>query len=172
MLSYRRYLHEIFNGKVSYVEDTHLQSAHRQVYRFEINGLDYMVDFTKDSYPDHDAHTYIHQWDLTFLMLQHLPDGNTKMKTRLTGTGNAFEVFATVAEITKAFVREVKPHELVFTASASEPTRVNLYTKMAPLLAKAIGYKLATRETNPVSFRYPEYDSVKEFMLISPQRPR
>lgn len=52
----------------------------------------------------------------------------------ITGQGDAFRIFTTLAEIVQDFVRSTSPKFIVFRAKA-EQSRVRLYTRMLPRLA-------------------------------------
>lgn len=58
----------------------------------------------------------------------------------ITGYGNQFRVFATIAKITDEFIRKYKPK--VITFSAKEPSRQKLYTRFAKMIASKYNYKV------------------------------
>ena len=60
----------------------------------------------------------------------------------LTGTGNQFTVFATVADILKMFIFRRKPE--IFYFSAKEDSRIRLYNVFAKKIAKNFKYNLYT----------------------------
>ena len=69
------------------------------------------------------------------------PVGEPERATpKITNTGHEFEMFATVATITQAYVRDQKPEAITFSASTSEPSRVKLYKRLVKRIEKA-GYK-------------------------------
>jgi len=58
------------------------------------------------------------------------------------GSGNAYEVFATLNSIIIDFIKIRKPDTLEFTAE--EPSRQKLYKRMVIKFAKKLGYKIRT----------------------------
>lgn len=67
------------------------------------------------------------------------------------GTGNAFKVFAAVAQAIKEFLKEMEKQEeivniLTFSAGADEKSRVKLYDRFAKKFEKMFGFKLTNRE--------------------------
>jgi len=67
------------------------------------------------------------------------------------GTGNAFKVFAAVAQAIKEFLKEMdkkdEPVEfLTFSAGADEKSRVKLYDRFAKKFEKMFGFRLTNRE--------------------------
>ncbi len=57
----------------------------------------------------------------------------------ITGQGDALAIFATVRDIVMDFDRKVKSEFYKF--GAKEPTRIRLYDRMLPILAKELGMK-------------------------------
>lgn len=66
-------------------------------------------------------------------------------EAELTGTGNEFEVFATVKEVFTVFIKKMKPEKFTFGASEDEPSRVKLYKRMAKQIASKFNYDLSER---------------------------
>ena len=66
------------------------------------------------------------------------PEGDTKPKTELTGTGNSRKVFGTVVKIVQEYVASYKPKALYFTADSSEPSRIKLYNALMSQVDKAL----------------------------------
>lgn len=60
----------------------------------------------------------------------------------ITGRGNSFKVFATVAEITRDFLKRRHPRMLTF--SANETSRAKLYGRLAQSLADETGGRVTT----------------------------
>lgn len=60
----------------------------------------------------------------------------------ITGRGDSFKVFATVADIVREFMSKRSPSMLVFTAE--EPSRIKLYARLAKNLASELGANLST----------------------------
>ena len=56
----------------------------------------------------------------------------------ITGSGNQFQVFATIGSIFKDAVKRAKPDVILF--KAEEASRVRLYNALLPKIAKSIGY--------------------------------
>ena len=160
MLSYQQYLYETFDGNVSYTEDPERSSKQHRVYSFRINDHEYVVNFDLESYPDHDANVYIKSWDMSFALFTVDQAGRSRIKTKITGTGNQFQVFATVAQITKDFVKLYRPDEITFSADPGEPSRVSLYKRMAPMLAAACGFKFGRQHQS------------NAFTIYAPWRPK
>ncbi len=70
---------------------------------------------------------------------------------KVLGTGNAFKVFAAVAQAIQEFLKEMKKQEvtvdiLTFTADPDEKSRVKLYDRFAKKFEKMFGFKLTNRE--------------------------
>ena len=79
---------------------------------------------------------YRKTWELVFMI---------NGKTRATGAGDQFRIFATVLEVTKDFIEKENPEEIMFTADKPEgnESRTKLYTRMVKkYLSK--GYKVST----------------------------
>ena len=64
----------------------------------------------------------------------------------VTGTGNEFKVFATVAKITDEFLSDVKPKSIVF--SAKEASRQKLYIRFAKKLASKYNMEVRTKPSS------------------------
>lgn len=67
------------------------------------------------------------------------------------GTGNAFKVFAAVAQSIKEFLKDMdkkgEPVELLaFTADAYHPSRIKLYDRFAKKFEKMFGFRLIDRD--------------------------
>jgi hypothetical protein len=67
---------------------------------------------------------------------------DTNRQFDMTGTGNAYTVFATVANVILDFVKRAKPYRIEFSAEKNEGSRVTVYRKMAKQLASKIGYNI------------------------------
>lgn len=65
----------------------------------------------------------------------------------MTGTGNEFEVFATVKKFLGEFINLKQPEKFKFSADLSEASRVRLYDRLATQVAAAYGYKLTVSTT-------------------------
>lgn len=66
---------------------------------------------------------------------EQTPEG---MTLAVTGKGDAFRIFATVAAITKEFLRTTKRDvsQLIFQGKATDPSRIKLYDRIARSLGK------------------------------------
>ncbi len=103
-----------------------------QVY-FTIRGpvqLDYIAGFENQHY----------YWNFAFsLHDESLPPDQGTETENVTGTGHAFAVFATVAEIMKDFCLRMQPKQVRFTAK--EPSRIRLYQRFVSMVGQKIpGY--------------------------------
>jgi len=67
----------------------------------------------------------------------------TKSSSDITNSGNAIAVFATIKDIVKSFVSEVKPNIIMFTAK--EESRVRLYDRMSKMI-EPLGFDLTTEK--------------------------
>lgn len=85
-------------------------------------------------------------WMIEFHRQDTGGENATHFKTAgLTGEGDAYRIFSTVAVIMQDFVRKHKPKALWFTAA--EPSRRMLYKRMMPRLAKSLGMETAPGTT-------------------------
>ena len=64
---------------------------------------------------------------------------NGSMET--TGEGDAFKIFATVAQMIEEFVKDYRPDVITFTANDGEPARKSLFKRMLPKLARKLGLR-------------------------------
>ena len=62
--------------------------------------------------------------------------------TGITGTGNEFTVFATIADIMRKFIAHYDPKKFIF--SAKEKSRIKLYQIFAQKIAKDWNYTVST----------------------------
>jgi len=70
---------------------------------------------------------------------------------KVLGTGNAFKVFAAVAQAIQEFLKEMDKKDvpvefLTFSAGADEKSRVRLYDRFAKKFEKMFGFRLTNRE--------------------------
>lgn len=63
-------------------------------------------------------------------------------REEITGSGNSFQVFATVAAVVRDFLQHRKPDSITFTAKGD--SRVKLYQKLAANMAQEIGGRVRT----------------------------
>ena len=88
-------------------------------------------------------------WDIIFGEMEQRGGGYTDgMKTKKTGKGNEFEIFATVKAILDRFIEEKKPIMLSLDSHKGEPSRAKLYQRM---IAKNLpaGWKMERDESHP-----------------------
>lgn len=75
------------------------------------------------------------------------------------GTGNAFKVFAAVAQAIQEFLKEMEKKEmpvwkLTFSAGADEPSRIKLYDRFAKKFKTMFGFKLSSRTVDQFDVDY------------------
>lgn len=121
------------------------------LYSFEYNGVNFVVKFVAEPIEDYiDAETarnsgYEPEDDVIAVMFgpRYNKENKTNIQYKATGKGGAIEIFSTVKDIVKDYVS--KNYEdsvgLTFDADLTEPTRVRLYKRMLPVLAKEIHAK-------------------------------
>lgn len=106
--------------------------------RFRAGDLDYKVNIWQKPIP------YVREigWEVTFEIL-----GAKGLfgAMDITGTGNQFLVFATVADIVKRFIEKERPSLIAF--SAYEPTRIRLYSTLSRKLARKYGYEVSMKKS-------------------------
>jgi hypothetical protein len=81
------------------------------------------------------------------------------------GTGNAFKVFAAVAQAIKEFLKIMDKKQepvdmLMFSANIEHPSRIKLYDRFAKKFEKLFGFKLTNREDIGFDIEY-EFTRVK-----------
>ena len=94
-------------------------------------------------------------WSVEFQLMD--PDatpGFRRGTQQITGTRNAYQVFATVVDIMSDFLKKVQPEHL--TLQAEEPSRKRLYDKMANKMVPP-GYELETNVAGP----FKDYNFIK-----------
>lgn len=72
-------------------------------------------------------------WDFTFSRRDKERD-STYSNMSITGSGQAFTVFATIVDILKAFLDEVEPEHVYF--GGHEESRVKLYARLARMVPR------------------------------------
>lgn len=85
-------------------------------------------------------------YKIQFWKLQFRGDLASAPQERITKTGKAFQVFATVVDIVKSFLKKKKDVEII-SFEAKEPSRQDLYVRIIKTTANDIGFKLD--ETTP-----------------------
>jgi hypothetical protein len=78
---------------------------------------------------------------------------------QILGTGNAFKVFAAVAQAIKEFLKDMNKREepvdtLTFSANADEPSRIKLYDRFAKKFEKLFGFRLTNRDIDLYDIEY------------------
>jgi Putative amidoligase enzyme len=66
-------------------------------------------------------------------------DEDDRPQYDVTGSGDAFRIFATVTEILQQFVHEYNPSMITF--SAKKPSRIKLYDRLAKVLLPKLGFE-------------------------------
>ena len=114
---------------------------------FQVGGHTYRATFEptaldQDAYSD-DENSYIKNgWDFTFSRRDKYR-GSSYSNLSVTGSGQAFTVFATIVDILEHFVESVTPDSLFF--HAEEMSRRKLYArlvKMAPTIDPNYTYEI------------------------------
>lgn len=72
----------------------------------------------------------------------------------ISGAGNAFQIFATVADIVRGFFKTNELEPIRFTAK--EPSRIKLYKRFAEMMAKELGWKADSQVTSAGTSFYVE----------------
>tara|TARA_R110000868_G_scaffold143263_5_gene361230 strand:- start:3335 stop:3793 length:459 start_codon:yes stop_codon:yes gene_type:complete len=68
---------------------------------------------------------------------------------RITGTGDAFQIFATVIAILRGFIKLHTPQEIYFTGFSDEPSRLKLYTHLVGMTKSELpGYQGSTQSSS------------------------
>lgn len=108
---------------------------------------DRWIDFTAQLYPKGEY------WEITF---EEQMERNTT--TKATGSGNEFQVFATVKAIIEKFIEEYQPTRLTIDSFKGEANRTKLYNRM---IAKNLpdGWKVGRDDTHP---SYTTFNLTKE----------
>ena len=115
--------------------DTHMEAE------FYIDDALYVIDFQVDS---------IGAWDISFGRSEKR--GRAPPQTEITGSGQSMAVFGTVVDIVRAFIADVDPDEMSFTAKNSEPSRVALYKRMMKMFPEDKWYTEVTELTNATHY--------------------
>jgi hypothetical protein len=87
-------------------------------------------------------------WEVDFAELTKNANGSEYENTKKTGSGNEFEVFATVKALITTFIEKYSPAQLNLDSSKAEGNRAKLYQK---LIAKNLpaGWKIERDESHP-----------------------
>lgn len=119
-MRYREIINELFIQPVTWRMTR--DKSHTKSYSFTVNEIPYSVDLMKTSLQDN---TWGVGFDIT---------SNDDNDYKITNTGNATIVFATVIDIIKSFISQHNPDSLQFVADIMEPSRVKLYRRMVQKL--------------------------------------
>ena len=114
-MRYKEIINELFIQPAAWTQTRN--DPKMKSYEFAIKGYAYEVDIVSMT-------RYNGGWGIAFDQVGNEDD------YKMTGTGNAALVLATVMDIMKQFVHEVKPTSLRFSADSKEPSRVSLYRRM------------------------------------------
>ena len=134
MKSFSQFIVEVFNrpAKWEWVD----AGPYLKVAEFvTTGGLKYAVRFAdyEDGY-----------WSLTFSIEQE-----DLKSMRVSGTGDQFEVMATVIDVLNRFIAQVKPTQITLSADPDEPSRVKLYRRFVRYAQNKIpGYRMSEPETD------------------------
>jgi len=105
---------------------------------FQVGGHTYRATFEptaldQDAYSD-DENSYIKNgWDFTFSRRDKYR-GSSYSNLSVTGSGQAFTVFATIVDILKTFLDEVEPEHVFF--GGHEESRIKLYTRLCRMVPR------------------------------------
>lgn len=133
-------LQELFNQPHPYKWDTPVNRTGLSQASFSIGDQNYEIAFDYSSY-----HKSVM---LEFYQVQDGGFGDTG----ITGTGNALEVFGTVMACIRDYVSKARPASIRF--SASEPSRIRLYNRLANNVAKELGWELTTNKSPMYGMQY------------------
>ena len=81
-------------------------------------------------------------WEVHFSMVDKVEDGKEKYTNAITGTGDAFRVFATIMKFLKALKDQKDPSIVSIKSKTEEGNRTSLYTRMAKRYAPQMGYQV------------------------------
>lgn len=142
-------INEVFR-KSSQLTSRHKWTSPTVAEFFINNEMRYVVDFHKTEL-DHEFGAYYHHLVEEYPILDYFNNLNGYLVSMrlaifnfedsddwdrgwgITGTGNAFKVFATLTEIIREFVEQKQPEYITF--SAKEPSRQRLYNRWSKTLA-------------------------------------
>jgi hypothetical protein len=83
-------------------------------------------------------------WEIHFM---ELDDDNNQLSD-VTGSGDAFRVFATVLEFTKNIIKSKQPSEINIISDAEEGNRSRLYDRLVRKYASRLGYSVTGTKRN------------------------
>ena len=129
------YLTELFDTKTK-IKLIFQDFNKKYIYQFFINNKRYNVIISFRPYN-------VNVWDITFALMY----SDTEYSENITGTGNSFEVFATVFKCLKDFIKKEKPiNNIQIEVERDDYSRMKLYDKLVKNKAKEFGYKLLKKE--------------------------
>ena len=108
---------------------------------FTVGEEDYVIYFSPGPPP------YDDQWGIEFVQKVA---GKKRDKLGLTGTGKEFQVFSTVINGIKDWIKKKKPGVIEFDAAGE--SRKKLYTRLVKTLIKSIPYKIDVEDAGVGSF--------------------
>mgnify|MGYP007044124281 FL=1 len=144
MLRYQQYLDESLDSAVPWRWTNKDQYTYIATFRVKDATYTVLIDDVSGG------------WELTF-KLSHLSGGKPGHDPYgVTGSGGEYAVFSTVIDIIKAFIREIQPMKIIF--SAKEASRKRLYKTLLALVPRQVpGYKSRMGTDD-----YGAYEIVKE----------
>ena len=123
------------------IEKNNNRDLYNSLYQEDDEDIDY-VDLTKDrqfqSFVKSNPNLPV--YNITFEDIDYSPmrDDKGKSSFGITGEGNSIEVFSKVVGLLREFLSTNNFRVIGF--SASEPSRIKLYSRMVQRLAKELGY--------------------------------
>ena len=138
MKSFVQHLHEVGNRPYSWKRTGSTDSRTQSRATFNTAPQKSKYVFQADVYDQH--------WQVVF----HLFGARDSMGISGTEGTSAIRVFGTVAQIFDAFVKDVNPVKMEFTADKSEGSgteaRSKIYSRFAKMFARKHGYKLSVKD--------------------------
>ena len=150
---------ELFDNPAEWILD--MEDRRNANYTFSIDEINYDVDFSRSPARQDNLEIY----NVNFSIVESTGANNFD----IANTGNQYEVFATVKDIMKDFIRARSVGVIVFSAAAREPSRISLYTKMMPML-KRIGLPESIIKTNHINTHYFIAARDKDALALATQR--
>lgn len=86
-------------------------------------------------------------WEVHFSMVAGIEGTAKKYTNKITGSGDALRVFATIMQFLKKLRAEKDPDIVSIKSKAEEGNRTNLYTRMAKRFAPQMGYQIHNVKT-------------------------
>lgn len=126
-------LQEIFNKPTKY--NWSYKSRDNWEGLFAVGEVEYVVEIELE----HEDETNKEVWQMIF----GVKGSKThQQRVGITGTGNEFQVFATVGKMFDDFVKSIKPTRVEFTAK--EKSRQKLYDRFIRIAAKKYNFDVST----------------------------